>query len=197
MILVTAAEMRRLDALTIQRYGTPGHVLMERAGSGATRVLLEQFPHVRRKRVVVVAGKGNNGGDGFVIARLLRRKGVRAEVVLLGKATEVKGDAARMLKALRRTRVPVIEVATSKDVASAVGQDQGRGVAGRRDLRHRPQRAGGGPLRRGAASDECQRRARSSPSTSRRGSMRIAARRWASPSRRKPRRPSALRSSGR
>src|SRR5262249_31586391 len=77
------------------------HVLMERAGSGATAVLLEQFPYVRRKRVVVVAGKGNNGGDGFVIARLLRRKGVRAEVVLLGTASEVKGDAARMLEALR------------------------------------------------------------------------------------------------
>ena len=84
MIVVTAAESRRLDELTIQRYGTPGHVLMERAGAGATAVLLEQFPHVRRKRVVVIAGKGNNGGDGFVIARLLRRKGVKAEVVLLG-----------------------------------------------------------------------------------------------------------------
>lgn len=117
MILVTAAEMRRLDQLTIERYGTPGHVLMERAGSGATRVLLEQFPHVRRQRVVVVAGKGNNGGDGFVIARLLRRKGVRAEVVLLGRATAVTGDAARMLKALRRSRVPIIEVATNKDVS--------------------------------------------------------------------------------
>jgi NAD(P)H-hydrate epimerase len=116
MILVTAAEMRRLDELTVRRYGTPGHVLMERAGSGATRVLLEQFPHVRRQRVVVVAGKGNNGGDGFVIARLLRRKSVRAEVVLLDKSTEVTGDAARMLKALRRIRVPVVEVATNKDL---------------------------------------------------------------------------------
>jgi hydroxyethylthiazole kinase-like uncharacterized protein yjeF len=117
MILVTAAEMRRLDELTIQRYGTPGHVLMERAGSGATEVLLEQFPHVRRKRVVVVAGKGNNGGDGFVMARLLRRTGVRAELVLLGKAAEVKGDAARMLKALRRARVPLTEVATNREVS--------------------------------------------------------------------------------
>ena len=104
MILVTAAEMRRLDALTIERYGTPGHVLMERAGAGAADVLLAQFPHVRRRRVVVVAGKGNNGGDGFVIARLLRKKGVRAEVVLLGKRNDVKGDAARMLAALRLSK---------------------------------------------------------------------------------------------
>ncbi len=117
MIVVTAAEMRRLDALTIERSGTPGHVLMERAGAGATAVLLAQFPHVRRRRVVIVAGKGNNGGDGFVIARLLRRKGVRAEVVLLGTQRDVKGDVARMLAALRRTRVPVTEARSAGDIA--------------------------------------------------------------------------------
>src|SRR5512139_802998 len=112
MIVVTAAESRRLDELTIQRYGTPGHVLMERAGAGATAVLLEQFPHVRKnKRVLVVAGKGNNGGDGFVIARLLRRRGIKAEVVLLGRQAEVKGDAARALAALRRAGGVVAEAA--------------------------------------------------------------------------------------
>ncbi len=120
MILVTAADMRRLDALTIERYGTPGHVLMERAGAGATDVLLAQFPHVRRRRVVIVAGKGNNGGDGFVIARLLRKKGVRAEVVLLGKRLDVKGDAARMLASLRRARVPLSEATSASDVAKLV-----------------------------------------------------------------------------
>ena len=118
MLLVTAAEMRRLDALTIERYGIPGHVLMERAGAGATAVLLEQFPHVRRKRVVVCAGKGNNGGDGFVMARLLRKKGVRAEVMLLGRATDVKGDARRMLAAARRARVRITEVTSARDVGN-------------------------------------------------------------------------------
>jgi NAD(P)H-hydrate epimerase len=117
MIVVSAAEMRRLDELTIQKYGTPGHVLMDRAGAGATAVLLEQFPHVRRKRVVICAGKGNNGGDGFVIARLLRRKGVKAEVVLLGHQRDVKGDAARMLGTLKRARVPLTEAASVDDVA--------------------------------------------------------------------------------
>jgi hydroxyethylthiazole kinase-like uncharacterized protein yjeF len=117
MILVSAAEMRHLDALTIERYGTPGHVLMERAGAGATAVLLAQFPHVRRRRVVIVAGKGNNGGDGFVIARLLRKKGVRAEVVLLGKRQDVKGDAARMLVALGRAGVPLMEATSANDIA--------------------------------------------------------------------------------
>jgi len=118
MIVVTAAESRRLDELTIQQYGTPGHVLMERAGAGATAVLLAQFPHVRRKRVLVCAGKGNNGGDGFVIARLLRRKGVRAEVVLFGKLADVKGDAGRALAALRRARGVITTVTNDKEMAA-------------------------------------------------------------------------------
>jgi ADP-dependent NAD(P)H-hydrate dehydratase / NAD(P)H-hydrate epimerase len=125
MIVVTAAEMRRLDELTIQRYGTPGHVLMERAGRGATIALLKEFPHVRRRRVVICAGKGNNGGDGFVIARLLRKHRVRAEVVLLGRQQDVRGDAARMLAALRRARVAVAEVTTSNDVARLAGRFDG------------------------------------------------------------------------
>jgi NAD(P)H-hydrate epimerase len=118
MLLVTADEMRMLDRLTIER-GTPGHVLMERAGQGATRVLLECFPHLRRRgrRVVVVAGKGNNGGDGFVIARLLRRRGLRCEVALLGRAEEVGGDAARNLAAWRRVRGALAEITAAADLS--------------------------------------------------------------------------------
>jgi len=67
MYLVTAQEMRELDRLTIEEYGTPGHILMERAGAGATEALLQEFPHVRQASVVIVAGKGNNGGDGFLL----------------------------------------------------------------------------------------------------------------------------------
>jgi ADP-dependent NAD(P)H-hydrate dehydratase / NAD(P)H-hydrate epimerase len=117
MIVVTAEESRRLDALTIERYGTPGSVLMERAGAGATAVLLAQFPHVRRRPVIVCAGKGNNGGDGLIIARLLRRKQVRAEVLLFGRATEMKGDAAAALKTAQRARVPITPILTATDLA--------------------------------------------------------------------------------
>ncbi len=101
MILVTAAEMRRLDARTIE-LGTPGYTLMERAGAGATDILLQRFPAVREGRVVVVAGRGNNGGDGFIVARLLRAQRVRADVVLLAQQEEVVGDAARALGTLRK-----------------------------------------------------------------------------------------------
>ena len=109
MLLVTAEESRRIDALTINEFGTPGQVLMERAGAGATAALLAQFPHVRGRRVVIVAGKGNNGGDGFVMARLLARKGVQPEVALLARTGDVAGDARVVLQRLQRTKVPIAE----------------------------------------------------------------------------------------
>ena len=83
MYLVTADEMREMDRRTIESYGVPGRVLMENAGLGATRALLKQFPGLETKRVGVVAGRGNNGGDGFVIARYLAFKGIRVRVYLL------------------------------------------------------------------------------------------------------------------
>ena len=75
LYLVTVQQMRELERLTIE-HGTPGLVLMERAGAGATAALLQAFPQARTAPVLVFAGKGNNGGDGFVIARLLKKEGV-------------------------------------------------------------------------------------------------------------------------
>src|SRR5437867_5705732 len=97
--------MRALDRWTIE-HGTPGHVLMERAGVGAARVLRERLRHPRGA-VVVVCGRGNNGGDGFVIARHLRRARVPVEVWLAARPEDVQGDAADMLAAWRRGRNPV------------------------------------------------------------------------------------------
>lgn len=130
MYLVTAAQMRELDRLTIEQYGTPGHVLMERAGAGATEALLMAFPDVQARRtsrsksyptVLVIAGKGNNGGDGFVIARLLKKKGIACEVVLAAKRTDVKGDARRNLLAFVRMRGRVSEV-TQRDQLAVVNK---------------------------------------------------------------------------
>jgi NAD(P)H-hydrate epimerase len=120
MELVTAAEMRMLDRLTIERYGAPGHVLMERAGRGAAQVALRCFPRLTRKgrRVLIVAGKGNNGGDGFVIARWLRRRGIRTEVMLLGRAADVAGDAKRMLEAYGRGRSAIRELTEGGDLSA-------------------------------------------------------------------------------
>ena len=70
MKILTAAEMREVDRLTIER-GIPGLILMENAGSRVVDFLRETFAPLSKQRVVVVCGKGNNGGDGFVVARQL------------------------------------------------------------------------------------------------------------------------------
>src|SRR5438034_1681006 len=106
--------MRALDRWTIE-HGTPGHVLMERAGAGAARALCERL-HRPRGPVVVVCGRGNNGGDGFVVARHLRRARVPVEVWLAARPEEVRGDAARMLAAWRRARGAVHALAAPAHV---------------------------------------------------------------------------------
>ena len=129
MYLVSAAQMRQLDRLTIEQYGTSGRVLMERAGEGALEVMLDQFPHLRKKgaRVVVLAGKGNNGGDGFVLARLLRQRGVKTTVALLAAVDDVGGDALRNLKAYRRGRGRMLVVRDADALAALIPELQEAG----------------------------------------------------------------------
>lgn len=110
MYVVTASEMREIDQLTITAFGLPGRVLMENAGFGAVRAMLKQFPDLSARRVGVMAGRGNNGGDGFVMARYLAQKGVAVSVFLLARRSEVRGDAAANLPLLDPLSVPVIEV---------------------------------------------------------------------------------------
>jgi ADP-dependent NAD(P)H-hydrate dehydratase / NAD(P)H-hydrate epimerase len=110
MYLVTAAEMQEMDRRTIESFGLPGRILMENAGRGATRFFLEHFKDIGNKRIGVVAGRGNNGGDGFVMARYLAQKGMRVTVYLLTESSTVTGDAAANLSLLLPLKVPVIEM---------------------------------------------------------------------------------------
>jgi len=110
MILVTAGEMQEMDRQTIATHGIPGLELMENAGRGATRVLLDQFGDQVRAGVGIFCGKGNNGGDGFVIARCLAEKGIDVSVYLLAKTAALKGDAAANLERLVPLDIQVIEI---------------------------------------------------------------------------------------
>jgi hydroxyethylthiazole kinase-like uncharacterized protein yjeF len=95
--LPDAAQQRALDQWAIEDREIPGLELMEHAGAGLTRLVAELVP---AGRVVVVCGKGNNGGDGLVAARLLREQGRDVRVLLLGVAEELRGDAAANLERL-------------------------------------------------------------------------------------------------
>jgi ADP-dependent NAD(P)H-hydrate dehydratase / NAD(P)H-hydrate epimerase len=108
--VLTADEMRRVDRRAIGELGIPGGTLMENAGRGAAAVIQTALPGLgvprRGARVVVVCGKGGNGGDGFVVARLLKRAGHRVEVFLVAAPTEVRGEAALKLREMERRGLP-------------------------------------------------------------------------------------------
>ncbi|MBY0276746.1 NAD(P)H-hydrate dehydratase [Candidatus Binatia bacterium] len=114
MKLVTTAQMRELDRRTIE-LGTPGIELMERAGRGIARILLERHRAACKRGVLVVAGRGNNGGDGFVVARLLAKRGIRCRVVLLGERSALRGDARTNADRWAKARGSVREVASLDD----------------------------------------------------------------------------------
>ncbi|MBW1888955.1 MAG: NAD(P)H-hydrate dehydratase [Deltaproteobacteria bacterium] len=113
MYLVTAEEMREMDRQTIESFGVPGRVLMENAGFGATRVMQACFPGIDSRKVGILAGRGNNGGDGFVIARYLSFMGVAVRVFLLGGKSRVRGDAGANLALLNPLSIPVFEIMDS------------------------------------------------------------------------------------
>ncbi|MBF0175538.1 MAG: NAD(P)H-hydrate dehydratase [Magnetococcales bacterium] len=91
--LLTGAQMAAVDRRTIEELGLPGIVLMENAGAGVVETLRQHVPDLLQRRVVVVAGLGNNGGDGFVVARRLLQSGVAVQVFLLGEGDRLRGDA--------------------------------------------------------------------------------------------------------
>lgn len=102
MWVVTAAQMQTVDRRTIQEAKVPGTTLMERAGTGVVAYLLQVWGSPKEKNVVIFCGKGNNGGDGLVVARLLKKKGARLKVVLMTPPNELSPDAKVMYRRLSK-----------------------------------------------------------------------------------------------
>jgi hydroxyethylthiazole kinase-like uncharacterized protein yjeF len=120
---VTRQQARRIDAVATEHYGVPGLILMENAGRESARVAVEMLGEPVGKRVVVLCGNGNNGGDGFVIARHLTNAGADVRVALLADAEKLlarEDDAATNLAILLKSAVPVHEVMLRKEVAAAI-----------------------------------------------------------------------------
>src|ERR1700758_1420949 len=89
--------MREADRLTTERYGIPSLQLMENAGAGVAEYLSDVFPDLPARRILVLCGKGNNGGDGLVVARRLRERNARPCAFLFAEPSELHGDAATNL----------------------------------------------------------------------------------------------------
>ncbi len=115
MRVLNADQMREADRRTIEDIGIPSSVLMENAGRQVVSAMEQAFDDLRSARVAVLAGRGNNGGDGCVIARVLWQMGVDVRVCLVGATAEVRGDARLNLDILARLGLDVVEVASSED----------------------------------------------------------------------------------
>jgi hydroxyethylthiazole kinase-like uncharacterized protein yjeF len=115
MKIATAEQMQELDRKAIEAYRIPGIVLMENAGKGAAEVMCHTFPDIHKKKIAVIAGKGNNGGDGLVIARYLLNQGISVRVYLLTDPRGLRGDAETNFNIFQRMKGEVISVPSSKD----------------------------------------------------------------------------------
>ncbi|MGA8216563.1 MAG: NAD(P)H-hydrate dehydratase [Candidatus Sulfotelmatobacter sp.] len=111
MKIVSAEEMRAIDRATSERFGVPSLTLMENAGTAVADYVLSH--HTAARRIVVFCGKGNNGGDGFMAARLLHQQGKKVQVILLADSADLQGDAAIMFSKLP---APAIAVHSSEDL---------------------------------------------------------------------------------
>jgi hydroxyethylthiazole kinase-like uncharacterized protein yjeF len=123
MILLTAAQSRELDRLSQQKYGVGSYTLMTNAGDAVARTIARRWPEAMARGVLVVAGKGNNGGDGLVTARRLHQTGERVRAVLLASRTDLSGDAARACNDLAAVGGSIIEVTDETALAAAMGAE--------------------------------------------------------------------------
>lgn len=103
--LYRAAQVRELDRIAIEDRGIPGYTLMSRAGEAAFQLLRQRWPKARR--IAVVCGGGNNGGDGYVVARLARQAGLDARIMTLADPESLRGDALTAAQEARAAEAPI------------------------------------------------------------------------------------------
>jgi len=102
--------MKKIDKKAMEDLGIIGPILMENAGSYISREILKRFPKINKNSVGIVCGKGNNGGDGFVVARHLFNRGCSPHVILLAKKEDLKGDAELNCHIADQMGIPILEV---------------------------------------------------------------------------------------
>jgi len=146
-VAVSRQQATQIDTVAMQRYGVPGLVLMENAGRQCALAAAEMLGSPAGRSVGILCGAGNNGGDGFVIARHLINRGVDAAVTLLvsvQKVIERDNEASVNLSILLKSGVPVREAAGESDIADALAADLivdamlGTGVSGEVKAPFRP-----------------------------------------------------------
>lgn len=122
-LVMSRDEVRAFDGWAINEIGVPGVVLMENAGRSCAELIKEKLSAIDEPKICIFCGRGNNGGDGYVVARHLLNSGFRVTVVLCGERSKVKGDAKINLEILERLRQRIEQLDISaNDIAEKVGR---------------------------------------------------------------------------
>ena len=116
MKIVTGKEMAGIDKTTIEELGMPGPVLMENAARAACRAFVNYVGKEKKPGVVVLCGSGNNGGDGFCIARILSGWGFPVKVIFVGRIQSLKPDARLNFQLLEKYKVEVLSISNEQEV---------------------------------------------------------------------------------
>ena len=114
MRVLNSAQMREADRRTIEEIGISSLVLMENAGRQVVAAMEAMYTDLSDREVAVLCGRGNNGGDGLVVARTLLQRGVDVSVFLIGTVSDVRGDARTNLEILSRLGLTAVEIADSQ-----------------------------------------------------------------------------------
>jgi NAD(P)H-hydrate epimerase len=123
MKLVTSSQMRNIDKKTIEGIGIPGLELMEKAGKGTAQVAKRMLREPDGKAVAIFCGRGNNGGDGFVVGRYLAQWGAQIQIFLTAKRSDVKGDARTNLEKAVDLDLPIVEILKEEEIPSQIKAD--------------------------------------------------------------------------
>ncbi len=121
--VVTASQMREIDRLSIEQYGIPGFSLMRRAAEGALKAIEETWGPAAGKRVLVIAGRGNNGGDGMVLACLLAERAAQVRVALIAQPQDLRGDARRAWDELQKNKAVAVTAGADAEFVRTSGRD--------------------------------------------------------------------------
>ncbi|HIJ20209.1 MAG TPA: NAD(P)H-hydrate epimerase, partial [Deltaproteobacteria bacterium] len=119
MKVSNVSEMRAMDSSAMVRFGIPEEILMENAGEGVCSVIRNEIGIVGKK-FIIFCGLGNNGGDGFVVARKLFSNGAPVRVVILGDGSRYRGAAALNLDIVARLSIPVQEIHSAESIKTAL-----------------------------------------------------------------------------
>ena len=120
MKILDAAQMRSIDARTIERFGVPSIVLMENAAIAVVDAIFERY--AAAERVAVFCGTGSNGGDGFAVARHLENRGVVPVVIIVGERARISRDALTNLRICERLGIPIHEIGDAAGIETGVAR---------------------------------------------------------------------------